>query len=104
MRRKIEQLLCAPTNGAEAPTLARLEETLTDGYARALVLEAERSRLERRLGEAAHELDGAAGAGVAEEMGSLARRLRRTDGELTQLRSLLGTLHTRTSSARGAAR
>src|SRR5207247_1210232 len=53
--RKIEELLCAPTNGADAPTLAHMEETLTDGYARALLLEAERTRLERPPGQAAHE-------------------------------------------------
>ena len=43
---EIEALL-----GAEAPTLARLEETLTEGYAEALVLETERLRIERRLGD-----------------------------------------------------
>jgi hypothetical protein len=42
---QIEELL-----GADAPTLARLEETLTDGYAEALELETERLRIERRLG------------------------------------------------------
>ena len=104
MRRTIEELLCAPTNPADAPTLAHMEETLTDGYARALVLEAERTRLERRLGQAAHELEGPAAPAVTAEMGSLAKRLRRADGELTQLRLLLTSLHTRTSSARNASR
>jgi ABC-type phosphate transport system auxiliary subunit len=100
LRRKIEGLLRAPTSGADAPTVAHLEETLTDGYARALVLEAERWRLERRLGQAARELEHDAAAGVAEEMGSLARRLETTDGELTKLRSLLGLLYMRTRAAR----
>jgi hypothetical protein len=50
---RIEELLEAPATGASAPTLARLEETLTDGYAEALALEAERSRIERRIGEVA---------------------------------------------------
>jgi len=44
VRAKIEALLVA-----EDATLARLEETLTEGYAEALVLETERLRLERRL-------------------------------------------------------
>jgi hypothetical protein len=52
----IEDLLNAPASGAAAPTLARLEEALTDGYAHALALEAERLRLERRISEVAHEL------------------------------------------------
>src|SRR5213082_3048339 len=102
--RKIEQLLGAPTSGAKAPTVAHMEATLTDGYARALLLEAERSRLERRLGQAVRELEGPGAPAVAEEMGSLAKRLRTAEGELSQLRSLLGSLHTRTRSARSAAR
>ncbi len=51
MLQHIEQLLIAPASGATAPTLASLEDTLTEGYAKALALEAERWRLERRLGE-----------------------------------------------------
>ena len=43
----IDELL-APSDGA-GRALAQLEETLTDGYAQALSLEAERLRLERRL-------------------------------------------------------
>jgi len=47
---QIEALLDAPANGADAPTLAYLEEKLTEGYAEALSLETERLRIERRLG------------------------------------------------------
>ena len=47
---QIEALLVAPANGADAPTLAYLEEKLTEGYAEALALEAERLRIDRRLG------------------------------------------------------
>ena len=47
---EIEALLVAPESGADAPTLAYLEATLTEGYAEALALEAERLRIERRLG------------------------------------------------------
>ena len=46
---QIEALLDAPANGAEAPTLAHLEDKLTEGYAEALALETERLRIERRL-------------------------------------------------------
>jgi hypothetical protein len=103
---QIQELLNAPTSGAEAPTLARMENTLTEGYAQALALEAERLRLERRLGEVARSVEGGGGDGSSfvEELASLARRLTSADGELTKLRSLLGSLHERTRSARLAAR
>jgi hypothetical protein len=81
---------------AEAPTIETLESTLTEGYAQALVLEAERWRLERRLGEVARE----GGADLADEVSSIGVRLNRTDGELVRLRAMLGTLHERARSAR----
>jgi hypothetical protein len=102
---QIQELLNAPTSGAEAPTLARMEDTLTEGYAQALALEAERWRLERRLGEVARAVEGGDGTTLfVEELGALAKRLTSADGELTKLRSLLGSLHERTRSARLAAR
>jgi hypothetical protein len=101
---QIQELLNAPTSGADAPTLARMENTLTEGYAHALALEAERWRLERRLGEVARSVEGGDGSSFVEELSSLAKRLTSADGELTKLRSLLGTLHERTRSARLAAR
>src|SRR3954453_21038566 len=88
---QIEQLL-----GADAPTLARMEDTLTEGYAQALALEAERWRLERRIGEVARE----GRTDIAEELKSLGTRLTLADGELTKLRGLLGTLHERARAAR----
>jgi hypothetical protein len=45
MQQQIEELL-----SADAPLLARVEDTLTEGYARAPAIEAERWRLERRIG------------------------------------------------------
>jgi hypothetical protein len=86
---EIEALLSAPTSGAGAPTLAHVEETLTEGYAEALALEAERLRLERRLSEAARE----GRPNLGSELTSLGRRLRSADGELTELRTLLSSLH-----------
>ncbi len=44
---EIEELLDASTS----PSPERVEDTLTTGYARALELEARRTRLERRIGE-----------------------------------------------------
>lgn len=57
VQQQIEALLDAPAKGAEAPTLAYLEDKLTEGYAEALELEAERLRLERRLGDLRTTLD-----------------------------------------------
>jgi len=92
MLEQIEELL-----GAEEPTLARMEDTLTEGYAQALALEAERWRLERRIGEVARE-----GRTDPEELRSLGTRLSRADGELAQLRTLLGRLRERARLVRKA--
>jgi len=53
---QIDELLTASSSPDEPATLARLERTLTDGYAHALSLEAEQLRLERRMTELAGEL------------------------------------------------
>ena len=89
---QIEELL-----GAEEPTLARMEDTLTEGYAQALAIEAERWRLERRIGEVARE-----GPTDFEELRSLGTRLADADGELATLRTLLGRLHERARVLRKA--
>jgi hypothetical protein len=69
---------------------------LTDGYAQALALEAERWRLERRLGEVARE----GGDGIGDELSSIGRRLNLADDELAKLRGLLRSLHERARDAR----
>jgi hypothetical protein len=92
MLEQIEDLL-----NEETPALADVESTLTDGYAQALALEAERWRLERRLGEVAR----AGGDGAGEEVTSIGRRLNTTDGELAVLRRMLGVLHERARALRG---
>jgi hypothetical protein len=104
MLKQIEKLLIAPTSGASAPTLASLEDTLTEGYAKALALEAERWRLERRLGEVARTAADPTTSSFAEEISALAKRLTSADGELNHLRTLLGSLHERARSMRLAAR
>jgi hypothetical protein len=102
MLQQIEALLCAPASGASAPTLARMEDALTAGYAQALALEAERWRLEQRLGEVARTVGGPDPdvSSFAEELSLLAKRLTSADGELTNLRTLLGSLHDRARSTR----
>ncbi len=103
---QIEELLNAPTSGASAPSLERMEDTLTEGYAQALALEAERWRLERRLGEVVRTVGGPDRdvSTVAEELTLIAKRLTRADGELASLRARLGSLQERTRSMRRAAR
>jgi hypothetical protein len=100
MLQQIEKLLIAPTSGAAAPSLASLEDTLTEGYAQALALEAERWRLERRLGEVARSAADPGTSGFAEELAALAKRLTSADGELNHLRAVLGSLHERVRSVR----
>jgi hypothetical protein len=96
---QISALLAAPAQGEQAPALARLEHTLTEGYARALALEAERSRLERRIGQVAAEL----GEGDSNhEISSLARRLSDADGEISRLRAMLVSLPARANEVRAA--
>jgi hypothetical protein len=102
---QIQDMLDAPATGAQAPTLARMEDTLTEGYAQALALEAERWRLERRLGEVARTVGGPDPdvATFADELSVLAKRLTKADGELTSLRARLRSLHDRARSMRLAA-
>lgn len=94
MVQQIEQLL-----NDSAPTLAHVEDTLTEGYATALALEAERLRLQRRLGEVART----ATADHSDELRSLGSRLTNADGELEALRSVLGSLYDRARLMRAAA-
>jgi hypothetical protein len=96
----INELLSAPSSGAEAPALAHVEHTLTTGYARALALEAERWRLERRLGELAAASDDGP---CALERADLADRLAEAARELAQLRNVLEPLRSRASALRVAA-
>ena len=100
---EITSLLAEPERGARSPSLARLEDTLTSGYAHALELEAERWRLDRRMGEVTSRLGDGDGDGAgAEELAALARRASRTDGDLLRLRTLLASLRTRASALRSA--
>ena len=82
--------------------VARIERTLTDGYAHALALEAERWRLERRIGEVARLLGRGDTANRAAELSKLSRRLQRADGELDTLRTTLARLRRHASDVRAA--
>jgi hypothetical protein len=100
LREEIADLLRMPEDGAGAPSLDAIESTLTDGYAEALALEAERSRIERRLGEVARD---AGDEADVREFARLSECLETADGELLRLRSLLRNLQARRRLARGAA-
>lgn len=98
---EIRRLVAAPEGGEEVRGVAHLEDALTSGYAHALAVEAERMRLERRLGEAARQL-GSNGASAA-EIAVLAQRINAADSDLTSMRGLLAALRERVSAARAAA-
>ena len=77
---------------------ARLERTLTDGYAQALTLEAERTTLERQVLRLSLELD-EHGEASLREVKALARRLHDCDDSFERLRGELARLKRRHSRA-----
>ena len=99
----IRNLLEAPAQGDDAPSLSAIEHTLTEGYARALALEAERWRIERNLADVATRLGNEVTDEDASELARLGERLSITDGDLNKLRTLLVALRTRANEVRAAA-
>ncbi|MGE5690599.1 MAG: hypothetical protein ACM33B_08580 [Pseudomonadota bacterium] len=99
---QIHALIAASAAPADAAVLARMEDTLTVGYARALALEAERWRLERRIGELAAGL-ATGSSSDAGDLATLARRMSDTDAEVVRLRAALASLRDRASELRSAA-
>jgi hypothetical protein len=101
---RIDALLGAPRNGDGAASLDRVERTLTDGYARALELELESIRIERRIAAVAAvaAVDGDPKA-KADELAVLSRRLSATGDELDQLRAILEPLLLHARALRAAA-
>jgi hypothetical protein len=80
----------------------RLERTLTDGYAHALALEAEKWRLEKRLDLVAHGIDEGDTIGKTRELTLLTKDLDRNASELAGLRKTLANLRRRADEARVA--
>jgi ABC-type phosphate transport system auxiliary subunit len=99
---QIDELLAEPSATEEPATLARLERTLTDGYAYALALEAERWRLERRMSELAGELNEGNQELKAEELAQLSRRISTNNSVLSLLRGTLTRLRARATAVRAA--
>lgn len=97
----IEAVLQEPPAGGKA-AVARVEETLTDGYASALELEAERWRLERKIGEVARRLSVGDTALGADELSALSDRLSAADGDLKRLRARLADLRQHAEAVRAA--
>ena len=90
---QIDELLTASPS-AEPATLARLERTLTDGYARALALEAEHWRLQQQIRRMT-----AAETASPVELAAAVRQLNQQEDEIGTLRQELGRLQLRHSSA-----
>lgn len=78
--------------GTAARDLDEIERTLTDGYARALSLEAEQWRIGKRIQEVAQSLQRGDTEKKARELASLAKRLDGNTDDLTVLRTRLAHL------------
>lgn len=99
----IRALLDAPAAGHDAPTLPAIEEALTTGYARAMALEAEQSKLQRQIAEAVVALADSESEQPDPKLKRLAQELRAADAELGELRVLLESLRRRADETRAAA-
>jgi chromosome segregation ATPase len=85
------------------PFLDRVDATLTDGYAHALQLEAERRRIERRIAEVVAGLGDQKVHRHEPELVELSERLMTTNANIASLRTLLASLRDRRSELRSAA-
>jgi hypothetical protein len=99
----IRDLLTAPRPAVAKPFLERVDMTLTDGYARALQLEAERWRIERRIAEVVAGLPAGTDEEHVPELVALAERLTSANESIGSLRTLLTSLRERRSALRAAA-
>jgi hypothetical protein len=96
-RQVIERISALHISSADA------EDRLMDGYAQALALEAERTRLERRFGVLAKALAEDHDARRVPELRSLKQRIASTDAELAHLRRVLSDVRQRLVAASAAA-
>jgi hypothetical protein len=92
LQNEIAELLRMPEEGSGAPSLDRIEMTLTNGYAEALALDAERSRIERRLRAVVKDAGEVSAHSVAAELADLSGQLEAASGDLERLRTLLRDL------------
>jgi ABC-type phosphate transport system auxiliary subunit len=99
---EITELIDQPLPRDRQPHLERVERVLTDGYAHALALEAERLRLERRIGQVAGELTNGDVGEKTEELSALTRRLSSAQVDLSELRRQLASLRAHAAGVRAA--
>jgi predicted nucleic acid-binding Zn-ribbon protein len=99
----IRDLLAAPKPAAAQPFLERVDTTLTDGYAHALQLEAERWRIECRIAEVLAALPENSEREHEPELAALGERLTSANETIAALRALLRSLRDRRSELRKAA-
>jgi hypothetical protein len=92
---RISAQLGAPTRDVD-----QVERTLTDGYAKALSLEAEGWRLERRVAALSQGIEQGDIVTNARELADVARRLERNGEDLAELRRLLAELRRCADDAR----
>ena len=97
---RIHELSDEQGDEAPRPLLAMIEHTLTDGYAVALALEGESSRIQRRIGELAARVESGA---EAAEMRDLGDRLAAATRDLAALRASLAVLRRRAEDVRARA-
>jgi uncharacterized protein involved in exopolysaccharide biosynthesis len=95
---RIRSLLAAPAEGRDAPLREDLEATLTEGYAEALTLDAERLRLEREIDQLTREL-AHGGQNRPEELRELMSQLADAEDDLAALRELRVDLRQRAAIA-----
>ena len=94
----LEEISALLAAAEEADDPARLERTLTNGYARALSLEIERTRLQKQIVTLTVAAAGDGGE-VRRKLASLQRQMNRQEGDLGTLRAQLRRLRHRHSSA-----
>jgi hypothetical protein len=85
------------------PSSPEAEDTLMDGYAHALTLEAERTRLEHRFAVLAQAVAENRERHRLAELRSLRQRISRVDEELVHLRGVLTAVRRRLVAASAAA-
>jgi predicted nucleic acid-binding Zn-ribbon protein len=96
----IREILTAASPAPSKPFLERVDTTLTDGYAHALQLEAERWRIERRIAEVVAALPEGVDQAREPELAALAERLTSANENIAALRALLRSLRQRRTELR----
>jgi len=99
----ILELLATPGPAASKRFLDRVDATLTDGYAHALQLEAERGRIERRIAEVVAGLGDQKAHRHEPELVELSEKLMAANANIASLRTLLTSLRDRRSELRSVA-